>query len=70
MIDLSEFEFVLGFCIGLMACMAMFVIFIVPFTQDKAIQSTLEAQKDCLIKEYYFGNDYHRDFCDKIGVKP
>jgi len=50
--------------------MAMFVIFIVPFTQDKAIQSTLEAQKDCLIKEYYFGNDYHRDFCDKIGVKP
>lgn len=36
---------------------------------DSRIDKVIKAQKDCLIKEYYYLNE-HRYFCDKIGVSP
>jgi hypothetical protein len=64
-----------GFLIGLVTGMLIMVPIVMILSingivYDKyPLEKILSAQKDCLIKEYYY-LDQHRVLCDKIGVKP
>jgi hypothetical protein len=47
----------------------MLAVNIIGVNSEETIDKVIDNQKDCQIKEYYY-MDSHRDFCDRIGVKP
>jgi hypothetical protein len=62
-------DFLIGLAVG-MVIVVPFVLSISDIVFDEyPLEKILSAQKDCLIKEYYY-LDQHRVLCDKIGVTP
>lgn len=61
---------ILWFLVGLLFGGTIVLVVIITSTNGMyPIERIQKGQQDCLIKEYYY-LDEHRDFCDKLGVKP
>jgi hypothetical protein len=64
-------DFLIGLAVGMIIIAPFIVILSISniVFDEYPLEKILSAQKDCLIKEYYY-LDQHRVLCDKIGVTP
>jgi len=63
-------EFIFGIFVGAIFTWMCIAFLLLPALDDQTINKVLTSQKDCFNPYYYYGEDSHKTFCDRINVQP